>query len=438
MYSPSDDDVLILKAAASGDLKQLQQVAARLDSEEFRGKCEVCKDCEGRTALHYAARKGNIQICKFLIEKVKVDIDIKTERGDSSLLLATARERINTAKYLIIRGADIRNSDSKGMTSLHYAAERGNKELMQLLLFKGADIEAKSVYGTPLQCAASSGSLESVRFLLGHGAKPNSVSQLSFSPLMWALSCHSSECLELLLKAGADPNLSSFGMSPLSYAATEGEAGLLRSLLGAGANPNSITTAHLRPIEYAVSKGNYAIVKILFPLTQRIPEYPDWSIHGIAKYFHSEPAKIKREETRNAYSKLVKQKGNDATNRKEYWDAIKWYSEAIYLDSSDARLLSNRSLCWAKLNEAAFALFDAEACVRLRPDWPKAHYREGVAWRLLKNYLMASTAFSKGFRLDPRNKEIEDAFRDACMSSLDELAAKRPLDAERIRRTVNI
>ncbi|KAL0371224.1 UNVERIFIED_CONTAM: Serine/threonine-protein phosphatase 5 [Sesamum angustifolium] len=147
---------------------------------------------------------------------------------------------------------------------------------------------------------------------------------------------------------------------------------------------------------------------------------------------------VQREESWNAYSKLVKQRGKDAANGKEYWDAIKWYSEAIYLDSSDARLLSNRSLCWAKLNEAAFALSDAEACVRLRPDWPKAHYREGVAWRLLKNYLMASTAFSVAFRLDPRNKEIEDAFRDACKSWLDELAVKRPWDAERIRQTVTI
>lgn len=46
-----------------------------------------------------------------------------------------------------------------------------NKDLMQLLLMKGADIEANSVRGTPLQCAASCGSVETVRFLLGHGAE---------------------------------------------------------------------------------------------------------------------------------------------------------------------------------------------------------------------------------------------------------------------------
>lgn len=42
---------------------------------------------------------------------------------------------------------------------------------MQLLLMKGADIEAKSVDGTPLQCAALYGNVDTVEFLLGRGAE---------------------------------------------------------------------------------------------------------------------------------------------------------------------------------------------------------------------------------------------------------------------------
>lgn len=104
---------------------------------------------------------------------------------------------------------------------------------------------------------------------------------------------------------------------------------------------------------------------------------------------------------------------------------------------------SNRSLCWANLQEATFALYDAEACVRLTPNWPKAHYREGAAWMLLKvckilslqnfillrltlgkffilwiffliymkNYMMASGAFAKACRLDPRNVEADMAYK---------------------------
>lgn len=58
--------------------------------------------------------------------------------------------------------------------------------------------------------------------------------------------------------------------------------------------------------------------------------------------------------------------------------------QAIDLDPTDATLLSNRSLCWIRLGQADHALADAKACRALRPDWPKACYREGAALRLLQ------------------------------------------------------
>ncbi|XP_057474278.1 uncharacterized protein LOC130762574 isoform X1 [Actinidia eriantha] len=64
--------------------------------------------------------------------------------------------------------------------------------------------------------------------------------------------------------------------------------------------------------------------------------------------------------------------------------------------------LSNRSLCWAHLNEGIPVLFDAEACVMMRPDWVKAHYG--------KNFHMAAYAFLEALKLDPENKELETAF----------------------------
>ena len=58
--------------------------------------------------------------------------------------------------------------------------------------------------------------------------------------------------------------------------------------------------------------------------------------------------------------------------------------QAIDFDPSDATLLSNRSLCWIRLGQAEHALTDAKACRALRPDWPKACYREGAALRLVQ------------------------------------------------------
>ncbi|KAG8389260.1 hypothetical protein BUALT_Bualt02G0210500 [Buddleja alternifolia] len=441
MYSPSDDDVLIFKAAASGDLKHLQQLAVKTDDGAFRRRCEISNDCEGKTVLHYAAGMGRIQICKFLIEKqcgVCVFRDFKsyddhfTASGNSPLLLAVIGGHINTAKYLIIRGADIAMCDSRGATSLHHAAGKENKELMQSLLLKGADIEAKSVDGTPLQFAASRGSVESIRFLLSHGAKPNSVAPLTYSPILLAIIFHSSDCLELLLKAGADPNMNTFGTNPLAYAAMKGETEVIQSLLAAGANPNAVDKLRVTPVEYAALAGEKEVLRVLFPVTRSISDYPDWNIDGIIKYIHSEKVKKKRERKQTIYLKLMKQKGKNAMNRDNYSDAIKWYNEAIYVDSSDANLLLDRSFCWANLNEAAFALTDAEACVKLRPHWPKAHYAEGVAWKLRKNYVMSSKAFANAWRLDPTDEDIVEAFREATSLGMMDLAAKHPLEALKI------
>lgn len=51
------------------------------DDEYFRRRCGICKDWKGRTALHLGAREGRIQICRFLIENVTVDINVKSEKG---------------------------------------------------------------------------------------------------------------------------------------------------------------------------------------------------------------------------------------------------------------------------------------------------------------------------------------------------------------------
>ncbi|KAI3974093.1 hypothetical protein MKX01_029300 [Papaver californicum] len=74
-------------------------------------------------------------------------------------------------------------------------------------------------------------------------------------------------------------------------------------------------------------------------------------------------------------------------------------------------VLSNRSKCWARLKDGESALETANACISLRPDWPKAYYRAGVAYNLLKRYSCAQNAFLDGLKLSPNNQELKDAFR---------------------------
>ena len=61
---------------------------------------------------------------------------------------------------------------------------------------------------------------------------------------------------------------------------------------------------------------------------------------------------------------------------KNYKEAIKHFSEAIKHDPSDHVFFSNRSACYASLEEYDKALEDGKECVRLKPDWPKGYTRK--------------------------------------------------------------
>jgi tetratricopeptide (TPR) repeat protein len=61
-----------------------------------------------------------------------------------------------------------------------------------------------------------------------------------------------------------------------------------------------------------------------------------------------------------------------------------WFHQAIMLDPADATLYSNRSFCHLKIGEKKDALDDANACISLRPEWPKGYYRKGAVHMSLK------------------------------------------------------
>lgn len=44
------------------------------------------KDANQRSALHFAAREGQTEVCKYLLEELKVDVNLKDEDGTLLLL----------------------------------------------------------------------------------------------------------------------------------------------------------------------------------------------------------------------------------------------------------------------------------------------------------------------------------------------------------------
>ncbi|KAJ1691821.1 hypothetical protein LUZ63_015976 [Rhynchospora breviuscula] len=248
--------------------------------------------------------------------------------------------------------------------------------------------------------AALCGQASTVEVLLQHHADVNGATSTDYTPLFSSVYAGSLECTKLLIKAGADLN----SKCPLDMAIYKGSIEIVKCLLEAGADPNVCIENGWLPIERAVMFGKWDIVEILFPLTSPIPEVHDWSVDGILQYAKSNGFKEKCKAIWEKNLADLKVKAADSFKKEEY---------AIEIDSGDAALYSNVSLCMHRMGDGEMALKDALIAQRSRPEWPKAYYRIGAAFMLLEEYEEASQAFMDGLILDPTNVETEKAHMEA-------------------------
>ncbi|KAJ0080423.1 hypothetical protein Patl1_23271 [Pistacia atlantica] len=455
---------LFLNAAQTGNLALLKRIAEQLDDQGKGMATTVAdiKDANQRGALHFAAREGQTDVCKYLLEELKLDVNTQDEDGETPILHAARQGHTETVKYLFEHGANPAIPSNLGATALHHSAGIGNIELLTYLLSKGVEVDSQSDSGTPLVWAAGHAQQEAVKVLLEHHANPNAETEDNITPLLSAVAAGSLACLELLIKAGANVNIIAGGATPLHIAADIGSTEIIESLLKAGADPNVTDEDGQKPIQVAAARGNRGAVEILFPLTSAVNSIPEWTVDGILEYMQSETSK--QEAARNVKEDSLpenvkpkkdlpevpllpfslssvagyglvdlvgpelkkkaaeaKSRGDEAFKRKDYHMAIDAYTQAVDLDPTDATLPSNRSLCWLRLGQAEHALADAKTCRGLRPDWPKACYREGAALRLLEacpqpffnKYDEAANAFYEGVTRAPENRELVEAFREA-------------------------
>ncbi|KAG2632035.1 hypothetical protein PVAP13_2NG057700, partial [Panicum virgatum] len=380
------------------------------------------EDALGRNALHLAAGKGHLEVCRFLVEESGLDVNSTASGivGGTLVHLAAVGGHERVLEYLLDRDVDPGVPDANGSTPLHHAAEQGHCEAVRLLLSKGVDVDPVNHLGTSLHLAAAKDRDQVVKILLEHGADPNKVVNHVYSPLMMACCGHSLKCMQLLVQAGAGVNfISPSGPSILMEAVDNGLTDIVKFLLEAGVDPNIADEGGKIPIMSAAVQGHRELVEILLPKTRPIPYVPDWSVDGIIrsmKYlrFVVQDAGLVGKRIADA-----KSRGKEAFAKGEYFAAIYFYGLALDKDPRDATLLANRSLCHLRLGKGDQALLDARKCKMMSPHWSKAWYREGKAWyregaalSLLKDYKGAADAFLQALKLDPASDEIKKALRE--------------------------
>lgn len=144
--------------------------------------------------------------------------------GNAALTGAARRGDVALCKLLIERGADVKGGDRAGLTPLHQAAASNQPAIVRLLLDHGADPSAVNSFGgkvrhgevalknlTPLMLAAPYGDVSVAKMLIDAGADINARDMRGMTALMMALASEhqNKPVVELLIARGADVNAKS-------------------------------------------------------------------------------------------------------------------------------------------------------------------------------------------------------------------------------------
>jgi uncharacterized protein len=133
-----------------------------------RGFDPNAPDDKGQVGLFLALRGDAPKVAAALLEHPATKVDQANGAGETPLMMAALKGRLEWAPRLIARGAQV---DREGWTPLHYAASGPEPKLVALLIERGARVDSASPNrSTPLMMAARYGDERAVDVLLAAGA----------------------------------------------------------------------------------------------------------------------------------------------------------------------------------------------------------------------------------------------------------------------------
>ena len=93
------------------------------------------------TALHFACRKGHVEIVKLLLAHPKIDVNLRSSNGDTPLSFGCWSGRVSVVRLLLEDPrVDVKLKDNSGRTQLQLAAYNDELEVMEWLIASGRDL----------------------------------------------------------------------------------------------------------------------------------------------------------------------------------------------------------------------------------------------------------------------------------------------------------
>lgn len=181
---------LLGAAPASADVEQEFLLAAKRDNGSqlmtlmLRGADPNVRDERGQTALHIALKDEGESAMRSLLMHPGLDVNAANAAGETPLMLAALKGRLDWVRALAQRGAHI---NREGWSPLHYACSGPDRGVVAWLLANGAQLEARAPNGTtPLMMASGYGGLSTAEALLKTGADAAAVNDAGLTAAHFA------------------------------------------------------------------------------------------------------------------------------------------------------------------------------------------------------------------------------------------------------------
>jgi ankyrin repeat protein len=150
----------VLEAVKAGDLAVTEFLVEAGEAVNSRDVANV-----GLTPLHWAARKGRLQVAQLLLRN-GASLNAKSDLGYTPLLEAAYNGHTDVCRLLLDNGAEVNTTNNYKNPPLHWAASKNHLATVELLVKRGANCEAKNKGGyTPLQLATGHGNTAVAKWL---------------------------------------------------------------------------------------------------------------------------------------------------------------------------------------------------------------------------------------------------------------------------------
>lgn len=179
-----------------------QNIVCKLESVRSGRSSVNRSDRHGHTLLHWAASRGDTQMCSELLAMPGVNVNVKSNKGLTPLSLAFGKGHKECCVQLIEAGASV------DIIAACCFAKSGDVMCLRAILKTNPDIifnKSNSQNLTLLHCASSRGQAECVQWLCAQpGINASARCARDHTALYYAVLGNHEVCARILLEAGAN------------------------------------------------------------------------------------------------------------------------------------------------------------------------------------------------------------------------------------------